>query len=124
MKYDTNTFEMTFYLSNFIGARTVVEEDENGEPEVGVFIPAARNGLAHSREDNEKWLTWGFVQELDMPMGGFTHRVMHKTNPAHLREIKSQGFDVPLLARMKPTRFYHRKKTNVDTRVDSDGIDL
>ena len=124
MKYDTNTFEMTFYLSNFIGARTVVVEDENGEPEVGVFIPAARNGLAHSREDSEKWLTWGFVQELDMPMGGFTHRVMHKTNPAHLSEIKSQGFEVPLLARMKPTRFYHRKKKNVDTRVDSDGIDL
>ena len=119
-----NTFEMTFYLSNFIGARTVVEEDENGEPEVGVFIPAARNGLMLARDGSKKWLTWGFVQELDMPMGGFTHRVMHKTNPAHLREIKSQGFEVPLLARMKPTRFYHRKKKNVDTRVDSDGIDL
>ena len=124
MEYDTNTFEMTFYLSNFIGARTVVEEDENGEPEVGVFIPAARNGLMLARDGSKKWLTWGFVQELDMPMGGFTHRVMHKTNPAHLRELKRQGFEVPLLARMKPTRFYHRKKKNVDTRVDSDGIDL
>lgn len=124
MTYDNNTFEMTFYLSNFIGARTVVEEDENGEPEVGVFIPAARNGLMLARDGSKKWLTWGFVQEMDMPMGGFTHRVMHKTNPAHLRELKRQGFEVPLLARMKPTRFYHRKKKNVDTRVDSDGIDL
>ena len=124
MTYDNNTFEMTFYLSNFIGARTVVEEDENGEPEVGVFIPAARNGLMLARDGSKKWLTWGFVQEMDMPMGGFTHRVMHKTNPAHLREIKSQGFEVPLLARMKPARFYHRKKKNGDTRVDSDGIDL
>lgn len=124
MTYDNNTFEMTFYLSNFIGARTVVEEDENGEPEVGIFIPAARNGLIPSRKDSGKWLTWGFVQEMDMPMGGYTHRVMHKTNPAHLRELKRQGLEAPLLARMKPTRFYHRKKKNVDTRVDSDGIDL
>ena len=124
MAYDNNTFEMTFYLSNFIGARTVVAEDENGEPEVGVFIPAERNGLMLSRGEGEKWMTWGFVQEMDMPMAGFTHRVMHKTNPAHLREIKRQGFDAPLLARMKPTRFYHRKKANTNTRVDSDGIDL
>lgn len=124
MAYDTNTFEMTFYLSNFIGARTAVVEDENGEPEVGVFIPAERNGLILSRSDGGKWMTWGFVQELDVPMAGFTHRVMHKTNPAHLREIKSQGLGAPLLARMKPTKFYHRKKADTNTRVDNDGIDL
>lgn len=122
MAYDSNTFEMTIYLSNFIGARTIVAEDENGEPEVGVFIPVERNALFPRGEG--KWVTWGFVQELDMPIAGFTHRVMHKTNPAHLREMKRQGLSAPLLARMKPTKFFHRKKTNVNTRVDSDGIDL
>lgn len=117
-----NTFEMTLYLSNFEGARTVIEEDENGEPEVGIFIPADRNALV--RVDGDKWLTWGFVQEMDIPMLGFTHRVMHKTNPAHQRELKRKGLEAPCIARMKPTRFYHRKKTNVNTRVDNDGIEL
>lgn len=122
MAYDTGTFEMTIYLSNFIGARTVVEEDENGEKEVGIFIPADRNALVNV--DGDKWLTWGFVQEMDIPMLGFTHRVMQKTNPNFVRESKHKGDEQVMLARMKPTRFYHRKKTYIKTRVNSDEVDL
>lgn len=121
-KLDTNTFEMTLYLSNFDGARTVIEEDENGEPEVGIFIPIERNALI--RVDGDKWLTWGFVQEQDVPICGFSHRVMQKTNPAHLRELKAKGLEPPLIARMKPTRFYHRKKNYGYQRVQIDGDEL
>lgn len=121
-KLDTNTFEMTLYLSNFVGARTVVQEDENGEPEVGIFIPAERNALVHV--DGDKWLTWGFVQEMDIKMLGFTHRVMQKTNPKFVRESMYKGDDQVMIARMKPTRFYHRKKNNGYQRVQIDGDEL
>lgn len=114
----SETYEMTIYLSNFIGARTVIEEDENGEKEVGIFIPAERNGLVRSKSGDDKWLTWGFVQEMDIPMFGFTHRVVHKTNPAHLRALKEQGMEAPFIARMKPTKFYHRKRVAPKTRID------
>lgn len=122
MAYDKGTFEMTIYLSNFVGARTVVQEDENGEPEVGIFIPADRNALVNV--DGDKWLTWGFVQEMDIPMLGFTHRVMQKTNPKFVRESMQKGDEQIMIARMKPTKFYHRKKTNINTRVNNDEIDL
>lgn len=121
-EYSTNTFEMTFYLSNFEGARTVIQEDENGEPEVGIFIPADRNALIRTKEG--RWLTWGFVQEMDIPMSGFTHRVMQKTNPAHVRELQNKGLDSPCIGRMKPTKFYHRKRNNGYQRVSNDDIDL
>lgn len=116
------TYEMTMYLSNFIGARTAIQEDEYGNEEVGIFIPAERNGLV--RTTDGRWLTWGLVQELDIPLFGFSHRVIHKTNPEHVRRLSEQGLEIPWIARMKPTRFYH-KKIKVNTRVDiEDGIDI
>lgn len=121
-EYSTNTFEMTFYLSNFFGARTVVQEDENGEPEVGLFIPIDRNALVQT--DNGGWLTWGFVQEQDIPICGFSHRVIHKTNPANVRALKEKGLEPPLIARMKPTKFYHRKRNYGYQRVQIDGDEL
>lgn len=117
------TYEMTVYLSNFIGARTIVHEDEYGNEEVGIFIPADRNALIRTQDG--RWLTWGLVQELDIPLFGFSHRVIHKTNPKHVRELKKQGLEPPWIARMKPTRFYHRKPKNVNTKVSIvDGIDI
>lgn len=109
------TYEMTMYLSNFIGARTVVEEDENGELEEGIFIPADKNALVKTADG--RWLTWGFVQELDFPMFGFTHRVMQKTNPAFVSKARKTYDEQVMVARMKPTRFYHRKPKNINTRV-------
>lgn len=117
------TYEMTFYLSNFIGARTIVQEDEYGNKEVGIFIPAERNGLIKAKQD--KWLTWGLVQEMDIPMFGFSHRVIHKTNPEHVRRLIEQGIEPPFIARMKPTRFYHRKPKFIDNKVKIDNdIDI
>ena len=117
------TYEMTIYLSNFVGARTAIQEDENGKEEYGVFIPIERNAIVRAKDG--RWLTWGLVQELDIPMAGFTHRVVHKTNPEHHGKLKAQGLEAPWIARMKPTRFYHRKRTNFNTRVNiEDGIDL
>ena len=117
------TYEMTLYLSNFIGCRVESSEDEYGNIEEGIFIPIDRNGLIRTKEN--KYLVWGFVQELDVPSLGFSHRVMLKTNPAHVRQIQEKGIDVPCIARMKPTKFYHRKPTNINTRVDiEDGIDI
>ena len=106
---------MTFYLSNFVGSRVVSQEDEYGNEELGVFIPIERNGFV--RTNDGRWLTWGLVQELDIPSFGFTHRVMHKTNPSHVRKLHEQGIGVPWIARMKPTKFYHRKAKNINTRV-------
>ena len=117
------TYEMTFYLSNFIGARTVVQEDEYGNEEVGIFIPVERNALIKS--NNGRWLTWGLVQELDVPLFGFSHRVIHKTNPEHVRKLLEQGIEPPFIARMKPTRFYHRKPKFIDNKVKIDNdIDI
>ena len=111
------TFEGTFYLSHFIGAREVICEDENGEKELCVAIPVERNGLVRSREG--RWMTFGFVQELDNPNGAFTHYVKQKTNPAHVKWLESQGLESPMIGRLKPTKFYHRRK-NIPrtTRVD------
>lgn len=109
------TYEMTFYLSAFRGSRMIQAEDENGEMEYGVFIPIERNGIVISGNNNP--LTWGFVQELDVPQRGFTHRVLQKTNPAFMKTLEKQGESPILIARMKPTRFYHRKPKNTNTRV-------
>ena len=116
-----NTFEMTLYLSNFEGARTVIVEDDDGRPEAGVFIPAERNALARSHDG--RWITWGFVQEMDVPMLGFTHRVIHKTNTGQVCKLKDSGLEPAFIARMKPTRFYHRKKV-FDTKVRFDDAEL
>ena len=117
------TYEMTFYLSNFFGARVVKSEDEHGNEEEGIFIPIERNALICAKTG--KWLTWGLVQELDIPLFGFSHRVIHKTNPAHVRELQEQGLEPPMIARMKPTKFYHRKPKFVNTKVTiEDDIDL
>lgn len=113
---------MTFYLSNFIGSRVVSQDDENGNEELGVFIPIERNGLILS--NNNRYLTWGLVQELDIPLLGFSHRVIHKTNPAHVKKLKEQGIDVPCIARMKPTKFYHRKPKFINTRVNENEFDI
>lgn len=115
-----STFEGTFYLSHFIGAREVVCEDENGEQELCLAIPIERNGLVSSREG--RWMTFGFVQELDNPNGAFTHYVKQKTNPAHLRWLESQGLEPPTIGRLKPTKFYHRKRVR-PTGVRVDKID-
>ena len=115
-----STFEGTFYLSHFIGAREVVCEDENGEQELCLAIPIERTGLVSSREG--RWMTFGFVQELDNPNGAFTHYVKQKTNPAHLRWLESQGLEPPMIGRLKPTKFYHRKRVG-PTGVRVDKID-
>ena len=117
------TYEMTFYLSNFIGSRVVTQEDENGNLEEGLFIPIERNALIRAKHN--KYLTWGLVQELDVPLFGFSHRVMHKTNPAHVKKLQEQGMEVACIARMKPTNFYHRKPKFINTRVNiEDDIDI
>lgn len=103
------TYEATFYLSNFFGAREVLLEDENGEMEVCLCIPMERNALVKSR--GGRWMTFGFMQEMDFPYQGFTHWIRQKTNPAHLRWLESQGLESPIIARLKPTKFYHRKRT-------------
>lgn len=109
------TYEMTFYLGAFRGARVIEQENEYGEMEYGVFIPIERNGIVMT--NNNHPLTWGFVQELDVPQRGFTHRVLQKTNPAFMKNMTKQGESPILIARMKPTRFYHRKPKNINTRV-------
>ena len=104
------TFEGTFYLSRFIGAREVVCEDENGNAELCLAIPIERNALVKATQGNGGWMTFGFVQEIDEPKSGFTHYVKQKTNPAHLKWLESQGLESPMIARLKPTNFYHRRK--------------
>lgn len=116
------TYEMTFYLSNFLGARTLVQEDEYGNEELGVFIPIERNGLILS--STNKYLTWGFVQEQDVPTGGFSHMIKQKTNPEHLRMLNEQGLQPPMIGRMKPTKFYHRKPKFINTRVKENELDI
>lgn len=113
------TFEGTFYLSSFLGAREVICEDENGEEELCLAIPIERNGLVKATQGNGGWMTFGFVQELDNPNGAFTHCIKQKTNPAHLRWLESQGLESPMIGRLKPTKFYHRRKVIPrTTRVD------
>lgn len=113
------TFEGTFYLSSFFGAREVICEDENGEQELCLAIPIERNGLVKATQGNGGWMTFGFVQELDTPNGAFTHYIKQKTNPAHLRWLESQGLEPPFIARLKPTKFYHRKRVRpMGTRVE------
>lgn len=115
------TYEMTLYLSSFIGSRVISQEDENGNNELGVFIPIERNGIVKS--NTNRYLTWGFVQEQDLVYNGFTHRVVQKTNPAHVKRLAEQGIAPPTIARMKPTNFYHRKPKYINTRVNiEDGI--
>ena len=112
-----STFEGTFYLSRFIGAREVVCEDENGEKELCLAIPIERNALVRSHEG--RWMAFGFVQEWDGAMGEFTHYIKQKTNPAHVRWLESQGLESPIIGRLKPTKFYHRKRVRpVGVRVD------
>jgi hypothetical protein len=115
-----STFEATFYLNNFHGVREVVCENENGEEELCIAIPIERNALVKSRTG--KWMTFGFMQELDEPRGAFTHQIKQKTNPAHVRWLESQGLDSPFIARLKPTKFYHRKRVR-PTGVRVDKID-
>lgn len=111
------TYEATFYLNNFFGAREVVCENEYGEDELCLAIPIERNGLV--KGTTGKWVTFGFVQEMDCPSGAFTHQIKQKTNPAHLRWLESQGLEPPYIGRMKPTKFYHRKKVRpTGTRVE------
>lgn len=111
------TFEGTFYLSNFFGAREIVCENEYGEQELCLAIPIERNGLVQGTTG--KWMTFGFVQEIDEPKSGFTHYVKQKTNPAHMRWMASQGLEPPMIGRLKPTKFYHRKKVRpTGTRVE------
>lgn len=113
------TYEATFYLSNFFGAREIVCENEYGEEELCLAIPVARNGLIQANQGNRGWMTFGFVQEIDEPKSGFTHYVKQKTNPAHMRWMESEGLEPPMIGRMKPTKFYHRKKVRpTGTRVE------
>lgn len=116
------TFEGTFYLSRFIGAREVVCEDENGEQELCLAIPIERNALVKANTSNGGWMAFGFVQEWDGARGEFTHYVKQKTNPAHLRWLESQGLEPPMIGRLKPTKFYHRKRVR-PTGVRVDKID-
>lgn len=104
------TYEATFYLSNFFGAREVLLEDENGEMEVCLCIPIERNALVKSNY-SDGIMTYGFVQEMDFPSQGFTHWIRQKTNPAHYADLKSRGMSSPIIGKMKPTNFYHRKRT-------------
>ena len=115
---DMSTFEGTFYLSSFLGAREVICEDENGEEELCLAIPIERNGLVKATQGNGGWMTFGFMQELDNPNSAFTHYIKQKTNPAHLRWLESQGLEPPFIARLKPTKFYHRKRRNIGCRVE------
>jgi hypothetical protein len=116
------TFEGTFYLSHFIGAREVMCEDENGEQELCLAIPIDRNGLVKATRGNGGWMTFGFVQEVDESRQGFTHQVKQKTNPAHMQWLASKGLNVPIIGRLKPTKFYHRKRVR-PTGVRVDKID-
>lgn len=111
------TFEATFYLSHFFGVREIVCENEYGEEELCIAIPVERNGLVKGMTG--KWTTFGFVQEIDEPKSGFTHYVKQKTNPAHMRWMEKEGLEPPMIGRLKPTKFYHRKRVRPSsTRVE------
>lgn len=106
------TYEATFYLSNFLGSREALVEDENGELELCICIPIERNGLVRSHY-SDGIMTYGFVQEMDYPTGGFSHWIRQKTNPSHYSELQSKGMSAPIIGKMKPTNFYHRKPSHV-----------
>lgn len=114
---------MTLYLSSFFGTRVVVDEDENGEKEEGLFIPIEKNALVCT---NGKWLAWGFVQEMLTPMKGFTHRVMQKATPAYHSRLKEEGLSSPLLARLKPIAYTPKRiiRNNINNRVDYNDFDI
>lgn len=118
MAYDSGTFEATFYLSSFFGAREVICEDENGEEELCLAIPIERNGLVKATYGNKGWMTYGFVQEMDMPTNGFTHWVRQKTNPKHYADLQARGMSAPIIGKLKPTKFWHRKRKYIGGRVE------
>jgi hypothetical protein len=111
------TFEATFYLSHFLGARADYVKDENGEDELCLCIPVDRNALV--KGDKGVWLTWGFVQEMDIQSKGYTHWIRQKTNPKHYGDLRAKGMSAPIIGKLKPTNFYHRKRvSSVGARVD------
>jgi hypothetical protein len=113
--------EVAYSLAAVPQEDLMVDVDENGEKELCIAIPVERNALVKSQY-GDGWMTFGFVQEMDEPMKGFTHWIRQKTNPAHYADLQRRGLNAPIIGRLKPTNFYHRKRVR-PTGVRVDKID-
>lgn len=92
-------YEMRVKLSNFIDARIVEQEDDNGVMEKGIFIPIEKNALYVN--DHKCVYFSAFVTEKISNTGdNASHYIKQKTNKEHIATLNSLGYKAPNLGSM------------------------
>lgn len=117
MKKITNYF-LKLKLTNYINARIVEIENDDGIMEKGVFIPIDINGL-YVTKDKSVYSTAFATQKTVMGTHISTHYIRHKMTKEQVEKLKEYGYTPPYIGNLRRDyNVYDFQKTN-DTKKDN-----
>lgn len=95
-------YTLRILLTNFLGARVMDIENQDGIMERGVFIPLDMNGLHETNRGNVAF--HAFVTErITACVDGSSHYIKLKMNSDALKKINDMGYETPFIGSMRPS---------------------
>lgn len=99
-----HSYILRVVLTNFLGARVVEVEDENGDICPHVCIPMYKNNL--KKGNNGSVSAYLFMTKSTIPdRFGWTHYLKPKTSTAHVQKINEMGYKVPYVGNAKEQNY-------------------
>lgn len=93
-------YTMRLLLTNFIGARVIDFENEDGISEKGVFIPFEMNGL-HETERGNVAAHFFVTERMTATKDGSSHYVKLKMPKEYLDRLNNLGYETPFVGSMR-----------------------
>ena len=94
-----NVYKGSINLCKFLDARVIVDEDDNGIAEKGIFIPIEKNNL-YTRDGNV-YLSLFIFPTIKAKFKAVSHFITQYVSASHYDKLKSLGYRAPFLGYMK-----------------------
>lgn len=109
--YGGDSYYITVRLSEFLGSRVTMEENEDtGEEEMCIVIPLRKNNILYTQKHNTIVTFRSDVAQV--PSGKYSHVLSPVLTDEQYAERKRLGFTIPIMGSMRPTYFKKSKYKN------------
>lgn len=116
--FDSN-YTVQLKLSNYIGAKIMDIENDEGFIEPCLVIPIDTNDLSVSK-NKDVYATMFMTRTVNGNLKGWTHYLRMKAGRERYNKLKSLGYDMPYLGNAKPSSWVENLKAMTNSKVKND----